>query len=63
MLRVISILLLVLGVVMIGAGLEIVYSDITMAAIAIGLSLLIIIYANILDRKYLKNREKNILKK
>ena len=63
MLRVISILLLVLGVVMIGAGLEIVYSDITMAAIAIGLGLLIIIYANILDRKYLKNREKNILKK
>lgn len=58
MLRIVSILLLVLGIIIIGAGLNIVYSDMTMAVIAVGLGLLIMIYANILDRKYLKNREK-----
>ena len=42
---------------------RIVYSDMTMAVIAIGLGLLIIIYANILDRKYLKNREKRYTQK
>lgn len=63
MLRVISMLLLVLGIIIIGAGLNIVYSDMTMAVIAVGLGLLIIIYANILDRKYLKNREKRYTQK
>ena len=63
MLRVISILLLVLGVVMIGAGLEIVYGDITMVAIAIGLGLGIIICANILDKKYLKERKRRHIQK
>ena len=63
MLRVIIMLLLLPGILILGVGIAKVYSDITMAAIAIGLGLVIIICANILDKKYLKERKRRHIQK
>ena len=61
MLRVIIMLLLLPGILILGVGIAKVYSDIAMAAITIGLGLGIIICVNILDKKYLNNREKRYI--
>ena len=58
MLRVISTLLSLLGVIIITAGLIIGFRDMAIAAVVIGLGFLTIRYANILDEKYLKKRER-----
>ena len=63
MLRVISMLLLVLGIIIIGVGIALSLSDMDMAVIVIILGVVIIICANILDKKYLKEKERRYFQK